>query len=843
MRAPRLRHAARRLKICLRDPFEQLQSGLTSHPPTLMPAGGAIVKRLLGTLILALAAAAPTSGDELSLVPPEVRLDRPEASQQLVLVARDGARRTDVTLRARFETSPPGLASIDSDGLVQPLREGAGQIVARLDDRTVAIPLHISGLASPPPVSFALEVQPILAKGRCNSGGCHGKAEGQNGFKLSLLGFDDDSDYEAIVKQGRGRRVAPAAPDDSLLLRKGAAITPHGGGLKLEADGFAYRRLRRWVAEGCPRSTGAESPVTRVEVDPPQLQLGPGESWQLRVTAIDAAGGRRCVTAESDFISNATHVAAVSPGGRLQASEIPGDAAVLVRYLGHVAVCRVVLPRPGVQFARPPQNNFIDELAWNKLVQLGIEPSPLADDWVFLRRAYFDVIGTAPTAQEARAFLSDPSPNKREQLIDSLLAREEYADYWSMKWANLLRADKVKVTHQGTVGMVRWLRRQFAQNRPYDEMVREILTAQGPVAAESPAAFYKAVDQPELASRSVSQLFLGVRIECAQCHHHPSERWGQDDYAALAGFFSGVAVKRLPDGAEAIVAKRGSDLKHPRTGEIVPARALGAPPAEFAPGVDRRAVLAEWAVRPDNPFFARAAANRLWAHYFGRGLVEPIDDHRATNPATNEPLLDALAQHLRDVRYDLKAFTRTLLRSRLYQLSSTVNDSNRDDRQHFSHATPRALPAEVLLDAICQATGVPEKFAGWPTGARAIQVWDNRMPSYFFRIFGRPVRATVCECERSNEPSIAQALHLLNSPEINEKISRRDGLARRLAAGPLTPDQLVDELYLGALARFPTDAERTTARAVFETPGSSRDEAVEDLLWAVLNTKEFLYLH
>ncbi len=312
-------------------------------------------------------------------------------------------------------------------------------------------------------------------------------------------------------------------------------------------------------------------------------------------------------------------------------------------------------------------------------------------------------------------------------------------------------------------------------------------------------AFFKALDQPELAGRSVSQLFLGVRIECAQCHHHPSERWGQDDYAGLVGFFTGLATKKLPEGGEAILAKGGVDAKHPRTGELVPARALGAPNADFTGRRDRREVLAEWMTGPENPYFAKAIANRLWAHYFSRGLVEPIDDLRATNPATNEPLLAALETHLREVNYDLKAFTRTLLGSNVYQLSAVANDSNRDDRQHFSHAQPKALPAEVLLDAICQTTGVAEKFNGWPDGVRAIEVWDNRMPSYFFRIFGRPVRATVCECERSNEPSISQALHLLNSPEINAKIAHRAGLARRLAESSRTPDELTEELYLTTL--------------------------------------------
>ncbi len=378
--------------------------------------------------------------------------------------------------------------------------------------------------------------------------------------------------------------------------------------------------------------------------------------------------------------------------------------------------------------------------------------------------------------------------------------------------------------------------------RRYDEWVRALVTARGSTADEGPAAIYKALATPEDLSRSFSQLFLGIRIQCAQCHHHPSDRWGQDDYYALAGFFTGIGRKTPPGGNEVLFAQKGTELPHPRTKKPVPARVLGAAPADFTGIPDRRIVLARWMTAPENPFFARAIANRLWSHYFGRGLVEPLDDMRATNPATNEPLLDELAKHVRDQNYDLKAFTRTLLNSRLYQLAGP-KDPKAIDEQNFSHAMPRAIPAEVLLDAISQATGVPEKFNGWPEGYRAIQIWDNRMPSYFFRIFGRPVRATVCECERSSEPSIAQALHLMNSEEIMSKIHDRQGTARKLANSKMMPREIVGELYLGTLSRFPTEAERTLMQRVFTEAGDDRQAAVEDVLWALLNTRSFVYNH
>ena len=389
--------------------------------------------------------------------------------------------------------------------------------------------------------------------------------------------------------------------------------------------------------------------------------------------------------------------------------------------------------------------------------------------------------------------------------------------------------------------MTRWLRVKIIENQPYDEFAREILTSQGSIQQEGPAAFFKVLETPEATARSISQLFLGVRIECAQCHHHPSERWSQDDYAGLVGFFTGVSIKRLPNGTEAVLAKAGTDYKHPRTGELVKARGLGAQPAEFQGVTDRRRTFAAWMTDPSNPFFTQAIVNRIWAHYFGRGLVEPIDDIRATNPATNEPLMDALVAHLKEVRYDLKAFTKTLLTSETYQLSSVTHAGNLDDVQHYSHALPKTMPAEVLLDALCQITNVPEKFNGWPEGVRAIQVWDNRMPSYFFRIFGRPVRASVCECERSNEPSISQALHLLNSPEIHEKIAHRHGRARQWAASSMTNDEIIDELYLGTLSRFPTDEERVLLVTELKNAGNERRTVVEDIFWSVLNTKEFLF--
>ena len=782
---------------------------------------------------------------ELIVSPARIVLDSPEASQQLIVSEASETGRRDVTGEIKIVVADKAVAAVRGAALVRPRSEGQTEILVTLGSETVRIPVAVTKQRDPDPVSFRNEIIPILTKARCNSGGCHGKAEGQNGFRLSIFGFDAESDYAALMKDGKGRRISLTQPETSLLLLKGTSQKPHGGGRKIEAGSYRHNRVLRWIREGArlDSENSETGQIVSIEVEPREQILLAGGTQQLRVTAVDRSGTRRCVTVEAEYESNTATIADVDQRGLIQASDIPGEAAILVRYLGHVTSCRVTLPRPGVTFERPAETNFIDKLVWDQLTRLGIEAGSPASESEFLRRVYLDTIGTLPASHEARKYFAESSPDKRDRLIDELLSRDEYVDYWTMKWLDILRADQLIVTPQGTVAMQRWLRHSFQQNVPFDRIARELLTVQGSTTAEGPAAFYKILKKPDEMSRAVSQLLLGVRIECAQCHHHPSERWSQEDYTALAGFFTGVKLKKLPNGTEAIVSLGGKDLPHPRTAEPVAARALGAAAIDVSEFSDRRVALADWLTQPDNDYFAKAIANRIWAHYLGRGLVEPIDDIRETNPATNEPLMTALSQHMVDVKFDMRAFTRTLLKSRVYQLSSTSNDSNRDDRQNFSHAAYKTIPAEALLDAISQTTGVAEKFNGWPDGYRAIQIWDNRMPSYFFRIFGRPVRATVCECERSGEPSISQALHLLNSPEIMGKIQHRNGTARRLANSKLTDDAIIDELYLTTLSRFPNEEERGLMREAFAGAEASRQAAVEDVLWALLNTKEFIFNH
>lgn len=779
--------------------------------------------------------------------PAAVLLTTPESSEQLLIEGRKATEdmalsEVDLTRDVMYSVSDPAIVAITPSGQLSPLADGRTEVVARYGEQSLSIPVEVRGMREPLPISFRREVVPILSKAGCNSGGCHGKAEGQNGFKLSVFGFDPHFDHQAIVLEARGRRVTSTIPAQSLLLRKATAITPHGGGRKFEPQSRWYRRIERWITEGTTIDAESDEPVVELLVTPSEVTLPAHGKQQLRVTVRDLEGRERCVTAEAEFQSNQDAIAVASTDGLIEANDVPGEAAILVRYLGHVAVCRVTRPRDQGVFRRPPEVNFIDRLVWDKLQRLRIEASPLATDAAFLRRVYLDTIGTLPTAAETRSFLNDIAPDKRPRLVTALLNRPEYADYWTQKWSDILQVDKDTIQPQGAVAMTRWVHGQIERNVPYDEFARAILTAQGSTYGESPAAFFQVQDDPEKLARSVSQLFLGVRIECAQCHHHPFEKWDQRDYVALAGFFTGIERRKDARGFVKIVSTVGQDLPHPRTGENVAAAGLGAVAPGFSPGADRRRELAHWLTSPENPFFARTIANRIWAHYFGRGLVEPVDDLRATNPASNEPLLQALAEHLIEVNYDIKRFTQTLLDSRVYQLSSRPNESNQLDVQSFSHASWKPIPAEVLLDAISQTTAVPEEFNGWPRGYRAIQIWDNKLPSHFMEVFGRPTRQTVCACERGTEPSIAQALHLMNSSDTTDKVQSRHGRAYQLSNSPLTSDEIIEELYLTTLSRLPTTEERDLMSTPF-LEATSRREAIEDVLWTLLNTKEFVFNH
>jgi hypothetical protein len=706
-----------------------------------------------------------------------------------------------------------------------------------------AISVAAEGSTAARRFNFANDIEPILSRFGCNSSGCHGKAEGQNGFKLSVFAFDPAADYAALVKESRGRRVFPAAPEQSLLLRKMSGQMPHGGGGRVPIHSSDYETVRAWIAAGLPFGLPDDPTVTAVRVEPGERLLGFRGRQQLRVVARWSDGREADVTAHAKFQSNNEALATVQPDGLVQAGEVPGEAAIMASYLNAVDTFRVVVPRPGRIDPYPTlaENNFIDRLVFQKLRKLNVLPSGPADDAEYLRRVYLDTIGTLPTAAEARRFLGDNRPDRRARLVEELLQRPEFADFWALEWADLLRVDRAALGPKQAYAYYRWLRESLAANRPLDEMARAVVMAEGPLREVGPANFYKVVKKPGDAAGTLAQVFLGVRIACAECHHHPFDRWTQDDYYGMAAFFNGVAVRPTPAG-ELVSAEGMSVARNRRTGKDVPAHALGeAVPERLEPG-DRRAALAEWMTSPKNPWFARNLANRVWAHFLGRGLVEPVDDFRATNPPSNPELLDALARHLIDSKYDLRALVRVITASHVYQLSSRPNSTNEREEQNYSRARFKRVSAEVLLDMVCQATGVPERFAGMPPGTRAIQLWDSKVPHYFLKVFGRPERLSACSCERNGEPSVAQVLHLLNAPEVQARLSHEGGSVARLVKRQSADGPLVEELYLLFYSRLPTEQERGLALDYLRN-AKNRRQAVEDLAWGLLNSLEFLFNH
>jgi hypothetical protein len=777
----------------------------------------------------------------LSIEPSPILLHGANRQQQILVTAKPSSGPPiDVTHRCTISSSDPAVAAI-SGTVVRSVGDGTAEVRVRLGTLSATVPVRVRDSGRFPPVHFANDVMPIFSKLGCNSAGCHGKTSGQNGFKLSVFGFDPDADYAALVKEARGRRVFPSAPEQSLLLLKPTGKIAHGGARRLAPDSADYLVLHEWIKQGVPVGEAGAPRAVSLRVSPAERVLGLKADQQILATAVFSDGTERDVTAAAGYTSNAAHVAEVDPGGRVRTGTAPGEAAITVHYMGHVAAVRFQVPRPDAPNPYPvlPANNTIDELVWAKLKTMGILPSEVAGDAVFLRRVYLDVLGTLPKPDEVREFLADTDAGKRAKWIDKVLDRPEYADYWAQKWADVLLVNRDKLGDRGSYEMHRWLRAQFAKNRPYDQWVRELVTASGSASRGGPVNFFRASATAEEMTRAVSQAFLGIRLECAQCHHHPFEKWAQDDFYGLAGYFNGMQRKKLPGDDEMVFHSGYRPQKMPLTDRAVAVRPPDGPALASMTDGDPRHHLVDWMTKPANPYFARLVVNRLWKHYLGRGLVEPEDDLRSTNPATNEPLLDYLAQTLVKNKYDLKAVTRLILQSRVYQLSSVPNATNKDDEQYGSHYRVKRLPAEVLLDAICAVTEVPEAFPGRPRGTRAVELWDNRAPSYFLDIFGRSERLSPCECGRSSEPTMAQCLHLMNAPEIERKLADPTGRVARLLGQKLTEEQIVEELCLAALGRPSGEKERRAAKKLFAA--SPPREAAQDFLWALLNSHDFLF--
>lgn len=710
------------------------------------------------------------------------------------------------------------------------------------------------------PLNFVNDVVPILTKSSCNSGGCHAKAvTGQRGFRLSLLGFEPEEDYEHIVKEGKGRRIFRPAPEQSLFLLKAANIVPHGGGKKLDPDSEGYRTIVNWIAQGLPYGSTNDPQLVSIEVSPSRLSMKAKTEQQLKVIAHYSDGSDRNVTHLALYEPNDKSMAETSEEGLIKTSDIPGYVAVMVRYAGKVSVASVSIPLGAPVDRLPTAKNFIDQHVFANLKQIGIPPSPVCDDTTFLRRVSLDIAGRLPTTEETQSFLTSTEPKKRDLAIEALLNSPDYADYFANKWTALLknkRDDNADIT--ANFAFHAWMRDSLLANKRYDEIVRQILGATGTIVANPAVAWYKRVKEPTQQLEDVAQLFLGVRMQCAQCHHHPFERWSQQDYYSLSAFFSQVGRKPTAIADEDLIYhKRGiAQTENKKTHLPVKPAGLGQPTLDIPPDEDPRLKLADWMSEKSNPFFAKSLVNRYWKHFFKRGLIEPEDDIRDTNPATNPELLDALAQHFIDSGFDLKAVIRAITQSQTYQLSAFPNEHNAIDNQNFSHYYPKRMQAEVLLDAIDQLTGAKSDFADLPAGTRAISLPDNsyNRASPFLKVFGRPEGESVCECERVQTSSLAQSLHLMNASDVKAKLTASNGRAERLVKEDKPESQRIREIYLAAFSREPAPEEVRIAEKYLSQPrtdaqGKPLDskrairQGYEDLLWAIINTKEFLYNH
>ena len=768
---------------------------------------------------------------------------------QLVVSGKyDSGQYRDFSSTATYETNPASIVQVDDTGLVTPLGNGKVTVTARVDgDVEGQVQLEVSHVGNEIPINFPNEITPIFTKLGCNSGGCHGKASGQNGFKLSLLGFEPPEDYEFLVKESRGRRLFPAAPDRSLLLAKAINRQPHGGGQRLAADSHEYRVIRRWIQQGMPYGNDDDPVVTSIEVFPKQRSMVRGGAQQIKIIAHYSDGSTRDATRMAQYDPNDPEMAEVTESGVVKTLDLTGDVAIMARYQSQVAVFRASIPL-GVEVNDLAESaNLVDDAVFGKLKVLGIPPSAVCDDSTFIRRVSIDIAGRLPTLEESQQFLADQDPEKRDKLIERLLSSVDYADYFANKWAAILRVKRGRNSSvRANYAFHNWIRESFHRNRPYDSFVRDILAAAGEVGENPPVAWYKEVRSINEQTEDTAQLFLGLRIQCARCHHHPFEKWSQQDYYGFSAFFSRVGRKGgLQPNEERIYHNRGTAAaNNPKTKQNVPATGLDAEPAALTTDDDPRHALVDWMAKPDNPFFAPALVNRYWKHFFGRGIVDPEDDMRVTNPASNPELLKGLSDHFIASGFDLKELIRTICRSKVYQLSSNPNDYNRSDKQNFSRYYPKRLNAEVLLDAINQVTKTETRFSGLPADTRAVQLPDSGGMTYFLTVFGRPQGESACECERSSEANLAQSLHLLNSQEVQGKLTAGSGRARVLATEKERSDEeKLNELYLWVFSRQPTDKEKAVALAHIEKHKDQKNIAYEDILWALLNTKEFLFNH
>ncbi len=782
----------------------------------------------------------------LSVQPAALTLDDSRDTRSLIVTGQTKAGyAVDLSPIARIKPAS-GLVRVDAaTGVISPVKAGKTTLLVSAAGKQITVPVTVKSVAAPL-ISFVREVMPVLSKNGCNAGTCHGSAKGKNGFKLSLRGYDPDYDYHALIADVSGRRFNRADPAQSLMLLKPTGTVPHRGGVVFAVGSPYYNTLKRWISEGVRSDVDKVKRVARLEVIPavPNVTL-PGMTQKTLVIAHYPDGTTRDVTREAVFTSSLPEVAVVAPDGTVTAMR-RGEAALLVRYEGTYATNGITVlgDRTGYRWAKVPEFNYIDRLVDKKLQKIKALPSGLCDDATYLRRASIDLIGLPPTPEQVRTFLADKSPTqvKRAKLVDTLLTTPEFDDRWTNKWADLLDANSKYLGDTGVRKFHNWIHSAIATNMPYDRFVRELLTASGDAYANGPVNYLRVDRDPATATENVTQLFLGVRFSCCKCHDHPFERWTQNQYYQIGAFFAQVGYKPgQQDGDEVVFNKGVGDTVHPRTGRVMAAVVPVGHTVKTADLSDRRVAFADWLTSPDNPYFSRAMANRLWSYFLGRGIIDPVDDIRASNPASNPELLEALNADFVQSGFDMRHLMRTIVLSRVYQQTITTNRWNEDDKINFSHAIPRRLEAEQILDALNRATGTPSKFDGLPTGVRAVDLPDAADGgSGFLDLFGRPARETPCECERSSAVSLGQALNLINGPTVLDAIQNPQGRIAQLMQTHPSDRKIVEELFLATLARYPKPKEMAVALQSLQQ-AANRAAGAQDLMWALINSPAFLF--
>lgn len=772
-----------------------------------------------------------------------------------------------VTEDLQFQVVDSKVATIEN-GRVSPVSDGQTELIVRANGAEVRVPVVVQDVNSETAWEFNAHIQSVMTRAGCNSGACHGALAGKGGFRLSLRGYDSLADHYSMTRQDHGRRIEPNDPGLSLLLAKPSMLMNHKGGLRLEEGSRDYRILAEWIAAGAVGPLPGDAELEKLEILPGAIELSVGKRQQLIVQARYRNGRVEDVTHWAKFSASNESVARVNEFGQVDVIG-NGKGAIVALFSGRVAIASLIVPYENqvneVAYQDFSPQNLIDEILLDEWRALRLTPSSRCDDSTFLRRVYLDTTGRLPTETQVRAFVGDPSPDRRSRLIDELLSSEGYVDYWSYKWSDLLLVNGTLLRPDAVAAFYKWIRSNVEQNTPWDEFCRQIVVARGESLTDGATNFYAIHQDPESLTENTCQAFMGLSIGCAKCHNHPLEKWTNDQYYAMANLYSRVRAKgwggdsRNGDGQRTLMVLERGDLIQPSRGKPQPPAPLDAEPIDMNSPDDRRVHLANWLIRDDNQYFSRSIVNRVWANFMGVGLVESVDDLRVSNPPSSERLLAQLAQFVRENRYDLKALMRLILKSETYQRSAEATPGNADDLRFYCRYYPRRLMAEVLHDAVVQVTEVPSKFTeiefpgsdktatkAYPEGTSSLELSDSAVANYFLKTFGRHQRRITCECERSDQPTVIQALHLNNGTTLNEKLSDKQCVISRWIDNRVAIESVIEEAYLRSLSRLPSAAERKKVGSVIaenDLAQVSRRESLEDLLWSLMTSREFLFAH